>query len=40
MFDYDTWLSTPPSENQNERDPDLWICRGGRWIYIGDDDEI
>lgn len=37
MFDYDTWLSTPPSEKQNERDPDEWIFRGGQWIYVGDE---
>ena len=29
----------PPIE-QEERDPDLWIFRGGHWFYIGDEEEV
>ena len=36
MFDYDTWLSTPP-EPVEEHDPEQYIFRGGHWILIVED---
>ena len=36
-FDYDRWKTTPPEEEKEEYDPDLWIFSGGRWIYVGDE---
>ncbi len=38
-FDYDRDYLQPPYEEE-EHDPDLWICRNGHWIYVGDDDEV
>lgn len=35
-FDYDRDYLQPPLEHE-ERDPDEWVFRGGRWIYIGDE---
>ena len=35
-FNYDRDYLQPPIKRE-ERDPDLWIFRGGRWIYVGDE---
>lgn len=36
IFDYDRDRLQPEPEHE-EHDPDLWIFRGGRWIYVGDE---
>ena len=36
IFDYDRDYLQPPLERE-ERDPDEWVFRGGRWIYVGDE---
>lgn len=39
-FDYDRDYLQPPYEKEFGHDPDFWRCSNGRWVYLGDDDDV